>query len=100
MSKVNKNSAKEDDVGRTHSLVTKLANLRLEDMLEKIESGDLDASIAINMRDVQIAAKWVEYNEIGSLTADKDENSELKKNLDKIRDSQKGNVIQFLAEEA
>ena len=99
MSRSNKNAANEDAVGLTHLLITKLTNMKLEHMLKMIESGELDPEIAINMRDVASAAKWVEYNQIGCQTADKDENSELSKNLKKIREASTNNVIQFLDQE-
>lgn len=100
MARSNKNSANEDALGTTHGLITRLTNTKLEHMLKMIEDGDLDPDIAINMRDVQVAAKWVEYNEIGALTADKEEDSELKKNLSKIRNKHQGTVVSFMAEEA
>lgn len=99
MARSNKNSANEDQVGYTHGLVSKLTNMKLEHMVEMVESGELDPDVAINMRDVQVAAKWVEYNEIGALTADKDEESPLKKNLKKIQDAQSGKVVAFMGAE-
>lgn len=93
----NKHAANEDVVGRTHYLVSTLNNKKLEYMLEMMEAG-IDPDTAINMRDVQMAAKWVEYNQVDCLTAAKDDESELSKNLKKIRAVQGSNVIKFIEE--
>lgn len=95
MARSNKNSANEDQVGYTHGLVSKLTNMKLEHMIEMVESGELDPDVAINMRDVQIAAKWCEYNEIGALTANAEEESPLKKNLKRIQEAQGNKILAF-----
>lgn len=90
----NRNSGTEDDVGKLHKLITMCHNLKTGKMLELAEQllheghDAEEIAMAINSRDLTAAQKWVEYNGISCLTAEDNEESDLKKRLNKIRETQ------------
>ena len=101
MSKGNKNSSSEDDLGLLHQLITKCHTLKTKAMLKLVESmEDLEYSeeeiiAAISSRDLTSSQKWVEYNQVGCLVAEDDETSDLSKDLDKLKKKQSGRVVSF-----
>jgi len=107
MGKGNKNSAKEDDLGELHGLVTKLHRLKasyllkaiakLEFMIESMaDDFDFD-SIIVSLNNMKLTElqKWVEYNGIGCNIAEEDEESKLSKDLKTLMTKQEGNLVQF-----
>ena len=101
MSKTNKNSATEDQLGEIHDLVTRVYSKRLGKMVDILENEEGETSLedimSLDMKTVQAAAKWVESNGIGAKTADTDEESQLAKDLKKIQERH-GNKIAHIRE--
>lgn len=101
MSKSNKNSSSEDDIGLLHSIITKCHTLKSKSMLEAAKELMYEGytaeeiAIAINSRDLMSAQKWVEYNQVGCLVAEDDETSELSKDLKKLKSIQSGKIVDF-----
>jgi len=102
----NQNSASEDEIGKLHKLITMCHNLKAGSMLEvaqkMLENGYEVEDILpiINSRDLASMQKWVEYNGVSCQVAADDETSELSKKLKKLRDTQKGKIVQFRDAEA
>lgn len=100
----NKQSATEDELGLIHSMTTKLHIARLKHMLEQISNG-VDAEAVIgDGKALQSAGKWAaDQNYITAAQPEMDEESELAKRLEEIKEKQKGkgvfkdgnNVVQF-----
>lgn len=101
MGKSNKNSATEDDIGKLHSMITKIHGMKAKAMLEVadkllLEGHDIEEiMMVLNTRDLSAAQKWVEYNEVSCNLAETEEGSELSKRLKELKDKQSTKIIKF-----
>jgi hypothetical protein len=96
----NKNAASENAIGKLHKLITDCHTMKLDAMLEMAkgfeEIGAPEAIIeAINSRDIASIQKWVEYNGVTAIAADKDGETELSKKLKALKEKQRGKVVPF-----
>lgn len=101
----NKYAASEDDVGRLHSSLTRLYNMKLDALLRMVEScqgdGEDDGLIVeiINVKDLDTIAKWVvERNGVVATPADVERVDKLSDKLAKLKGASKGNIIEFVKE--
>lgn len=102
----NKYAASEDDVGRLHSSLTRLYNMKLDALLRMVEScqgvdGEDDGFIVeiINVKDLDTIAKWVvERNGVVATPADVERVDKLSDKLAKLKGASKGNIIDFVKE--
>ena len=90
VSKSNKNSATEDDVGLIHKLVTKVITKKLEKWLELIEQGG-------DMKQLKSAIDWCDKNGIVCADPAEQSDNELGDKLSEIRKAQhaRGVVVPF-----
>lgn len=86
--KSNKNSGSEDRLGELHGLITEVFVHKTRSVMNLLEKG-ADADMVVNMKDLATAAKWVLENGIGASLADTESESELSKNLDRIKTAQR-----------
>ncbi len=100
--KPNKNAATEDELGEIHNLTTQLYLRRLKRMVELANDGiDIEAVIG-DGKVLQAASKWVaDMNNITSAAPESDEESELGRQLQAIKDKQagKGTFVMYNDEE-
>lgn len=102
----NKYAASEDDVGRLHSSLTRLYNLKLDALMrmvdESLEAGEGDNGFIveiINVKDLDTIAKWVvERNGVVATPADVERVDKLSDKLAKLKGASKGNIIEFVKE--
>lgn len=96
VSKSNKNSATEDDVGLIHKLVTKVITKKLEKWLELIEEGG-DVDLVVDMKQLKSAIDWCDKNGIVCADPAEQSNNELGDKLSEIRKAQhaRGVVVPF-----
>ena len=115
----NKYAASEDDVGRLHSSLTRLYNMKLDALMRMVEraveagmdavDGDYREGEAtfgdgyiveiINVKDLDTIAKWVvERNGIVATPADIERVDKLSDKLAKLKCASKGNIIEFVKE--
>lgn len=99
-------SAFESEINKTHRLIARIYNLKLEEMVRAMEDAvrseefneeDIFALLneGFDVRILQAAAKWVEQNGV-TCTADKDdESSELSRRLKDIRNAGAKKIINF-----
>lgn len=87
-----KSAASEETVGKLHKLVTTAFIEKTQRMVDLVEEGE-DALDIINTMDLNAAARWVQANDIGALARDKNEQSELKSNLERIRERQRVKLV-------
>lgn len=100
VSKSNKNSATEDDVGLIHKLVTKVITKKLEKWLELIEQGG-DVDLVVDMKQLKSAIDWCDKNGIVCADPAADSTNELGDKLANIRKAQheRGVVVLFKDDE-
>lgn len=102
----NTKAATEDEIGMLHMLISKLHNLKAGTMLklakileaegaEGNEESLRELLLIINSKDISSIQKWVEYNKVGCMVAEDDEESELSKSLAELKKKQSGNVVEF-----
>jgi hypothetical protein len=96
----NKHAATEDEIARIHKSITKVHNIKLDAVLaiaeRLIEFDAIDAlADLINLKDLSVAQKWVEYNNVAAIAASEDGETELAKKLRKIKEAQRGKIVQF-----
>jgi len=109
----NKNAATEDEVAVLHRLITRCHSIKAQSIIDEatalievakaLNKGESEstASVAnelsklINSRDFSAMQRWVEYNQVGCVPADMQEESELSKKLAKIKEMQEGKVLKF-----
>lgn len=101
----NKNAATEDEVGLIHRGITLALGKGVAHMLKKIElaeeiEDELERSIAMDMafneKLINAATKWTQFNEVTCQIDAQDGKSELSKNLERIRENQKGKVLKLV----
>lgn len=89
--KANKNSATEDELGEVHKLTTTLHLYRLRKMVELITQGADAEEVIGDGKALASAGKWAaDQNSITAALPETDEESELAKQLKKIKDEQEG----------
>ena len=93
-------AATEEEIAELHKLITTCHNMKLDAMLEMAEKfkelGALEAVTEIlNLRDIGIIQKWVEYNGVAAIAASENGETELGKKLRLLKESQKGKVVPF-----
>ena len=96
----NRNAATEDEVGRIHKSITTIHNIKLDALLaiaqayKEMEAHEVLVDI-ISLKDLAVAQKWVEYNQVAAIAAANDGETELAKKLRKIKEAQHGRIVQF-----
>lgn len=93
----NPNSASEGRVGGIHEKITEIHELSLDSLLKLAKDNPEEAMYVFDNRVVDRAQKWVEYNQIGPQLAEESD-TELSRKLKRIRETQKGKIIQFTDE--
>lgn len=87
----NKKAATEDEVGLIHNLTTKLYTARLEYMLRMVQEGANVEDVIGDGKALAAAGKWAaDMNSITTRAPEMDEESELSKKLDAIKNAQSG----------
>ncbi len=87
----NKNSATEDELGDIHKMTTKLHALRLKHMLSLIDQGADVEDVIGDAKALLAAGKWAaDQNSITSSMPETDEETELSRQLAKIKEKQEG----------
>ena len=64
-----KTAATEEQVGRIHKMTTTIYEMKLEAILKAMKASPADAEYLGDIKTIQAAGKWAEYNEIKSLSA-------------------------------
>lgn len=64
-----KTAATEEQVGRIHEMTTTIYELKLRAILQKMREDPESAEFIGDIKTIQAAGKWAEYNEIKSLGA-------------------------------
>lgn len=100
----NKFAASEDQIGKIHKSITKCCGIKLDAILEiaeELQKAGLNEQVVefLNLKDLVMPAKWVEYNQVTAITASEDGESDLAKKLRKIKEAQKGKIVQFRDED-
>jgi hypothetical protein len=80
-----KTAATEEQVGKIHKMTTEIYSLKLEAILGKMKASPEDAEYLGDIKTIQAAGKWAEYNEIKSLTANQEEDNPLAKQLAEVK---------------
>lgn len=99
-------SAYESEINKTHRLIARIYNLKLEEMVKAMEDAVRDEEIdeedifallneGFDVRILQAAAKWVEQNGVTCTADSDDETSELSKRLNDIRNAGSKKVVNF-----
>lgn len=96
----NKFAANEDEIGKLHKTITKCHNMKWDAVLEMAkkfeELGALEAVVEIiNLKEMTPSQKWVEYNQVTSIAAGEDGESELSIKLRLLKEKQKGKIVDF-----
>ena len=94
-----KTAATEAQVGRIHQLATTIYEKKLELILKQMEDDPENAEFIGDLRTIQAADKWAQYNEIKSVLPTEQENNPLKAKLAEIK-AFKHQVSPTLAKEA
>ena len=101
MSKGNKNSATEDEIGLLHKMITKIHGMKASAMIEVAEKllhegHDIEeVMLTLNTRDLSSAQKWVEYNGVSCNLAEDEEGSKLSKDLKRLKEKQDKKIVKF-----
>lgn len=93
-------AATEGEIAVLHKLITQCHNMKLDAMLKMAETfKEMDApgsvSEVLNLRDVGVIQKWVEYNGVAAIAASENGETELGKKLRLLKEAQKGKVVPF-----
>lgn len=93
-------AATEEEIAELHKLITICHNMKLDAMLQMAdkfrELGALEAITEIlNLRDISVIQKWVEYNGVAAIAASNNGETELGRKLRLLKESQKGKVVPF-----
>lgn len=78
-------AASEDQIGKMHQLTTNIYTLKLESILKQMEDDPEAVDFTGDIRVIQAAGKWVEYNEVKSVLPTDTENNPLKKKLAEVK---------------
>lgn len=97
---VKKLAATEEEIAGLHKLISDCHDLKLSTTLELAKEymaqGDkLMAMEILNLKDIGITQRWVEYNGVKFIAASENGETELGRKLRLLKDSQKGKVIPF-----
>ena len=102
VSKSNRNSASEDEIGLLHSMVTKIFKAKLGKWLKLIEDGG-DVELIVDMSQLNNVIKFIDAQGIVATDADADSKSELTEKIDEIKKAQEkrldANVVPFREED-
>ena len=80
-----KTAATEETVGRIHKMTTEIYLLKLEAILKAMKKSPEDAEYLGDIKTIQAAGKWAEYNEIKSLSAVDEEDNPLAVKLAEVK---------------
>ncbi len=80
-----KTAGTEDQVGRIHKMATTIYEMKLEAILKSMKASPEDAEYLGDLKAIQAASKWVEYNEVKSLQAVDEEDNPLAKTLAEVK---------------
>jgi hypothetical protein len=81
----NKMSATEDQIGKIHQLTTDIYTMKLESILQQMKNDKEAVDFTGDIRVIQAAGKWVEYNEVKSQLPEEQEDNPLKKKLAEVK---------------
>lgn len=80
-----KTAASEGQVGRIHKLATDIYEMKLTAILKEMQDNPEDAQYIGDIKTIQAADKWAQYNEIKSTLPQDDAKSPLRQELDNIK---------------
>lgn len=78
-------SATEDQIGKIHQLTTDIYTMKLESILQQMKKDKEVVDFVGDIRIIQAAGKWVEYNEVKSQLPEEQENNPLKIKLAEVK---------------
>lgn len=81
----NKNAATEDQIGRIHNLTTDIYLMKLEALHKEMQADPEGAQYMGDLKTIQAAGKWVEYNEVKSQLPTEQKDNPLKKKLATVK---------------
>ena len=93
-------AATEEEIAVLHKLITRCHNMKLDAMIKMAETfKEMDAlesvSEVLNLRDLGVIQRWVEYNGVAAIAASENGETELGKKLRLLKEAQKGKVVPF-----
>ena len=93
-------AATEEEIAVLHKLITRCHNMKLDAMLEMADAfKEMNAlesvSEVLNLRDLGVIQKWIEYNGVAAIAASENGETELGKKLRLLKEAQKGKVVPF-----
>lgn len=85
-------AASETEIGKLHLKVVKVLGMSLDQMIKKLEEGDL-AEFAVDTKLLAVVTKFLNDNKIWSVPEEDNEESDFAKKIRQIKESQ--NVVPF-----